>query len=188
MTEKEYFLIFEVIIYAGIITQFLLGWSKMIKERGHFKIYWLHLLVSINVFLAVVQQYYAFKSLDSFEQITNTFTFLLIGILPLACSFVITFLLFPKTNINFDFKKYMATEFRVPYAIFTMLPLGNSTFRNIQKVMSLDTIGPQEYMLFAPHLIFVILFLILIFNKSLRYFSFIGIASFALISYFVVMH
>ena len=188
MTEKEYLLIFEVIIYAGIITQFLLGWSKMIKERGHYKVYWLHLLLTINVFLATVQMYYARKSLDHFEKITNSFTFIIFGLIPLASVFMITFLIFPKTNVNVDFKEFMRREFRVPYAILTIVPLAYTMQRNIEKALLKDTMDVDTYLSIVPHIIFAIMLCILIFNKSLKYFATWGILSFVLISYFVVMH
>ena len=187
MEEREYFLIFQVIIYAGIITQFLLGWSKMIQERGQFKVYWLHILISAHLFLATVQMYYASKSLLDLDRITNTFTFLIFGLIPLASVFIMTFLLFPKTNINVDFKGFMRNNFRVPFAILSIIPLCYAIFGNFQKAMLKDVLSIYEYLSLIPHFLFLTMLLVLIFNKSLKYFSFVGILFISLMIYFVIV-
>ena len=178
MQEQEYFHVFEAILYAAIITQFLVGWSKMIVERGSYKIYWVHILLTIDLFLFVVQRYYSFRSLNHYELVTNSFSFLIVVIVAPALVFISAFIMFPNTNSKVDFRD-LIVKVRFPLVLALIWPIGFNVYRN------LELLSGTTLMLFIPHMIIIASMILFMLKKSLRVAAFGSVFTFIAISYFL---
>ncbi len=180
MSTEEYFHVFESILYAAIVTQMLVGWSKMIVEKGTYRFYWVHFLMSVDFLLFMVQRYYSFRNMSHFVDITNSLSFTIVLLLPPAAGFVTAFILFPKSMAGTDFREHLM-KFRLPVGLSVIIIVGYTLYRNLTHV------GSGSFMSYGPHLVFILLWAAFIIFRNLKLAAFLSVFSFVVMIYFLII-
>ena len=179
MSTQEYFHVFEAILYGAIVTQIIVGWSKLIAERGKYNFYWGHLLATVLIFFTIAQRYFASRNMSYFDSIDNTYSFLFYIVLTPAIFFIATYQIFPKKYKGVDFRKLMIEQrasILIPFAIFILAGI----------VLNFIFTGQLEWYHYVPQLIFIIFFTVIYVTKSLRLFEVALVVIFLMLQYFLI--
>jgi len=96
MSPTEYLIIFESIIYGIVVAQIIIGWGRMIQQRGTYKHYWAHTLFTVLFFLVAVQNFYSAQDFATYEFVFNSLSFLGFVIIAPTVVSVIIFLVIPE--------------------------------------------------------------------------------------------
>lgn len=178
MSLQEYYHVFESILYAAVVTQILFGWSKMITERGTYNVYWLHILITANMLLFIVQRYFSSQQFRDYEMLTNSLSFLLIVIVPLSLVYMGTYALFPKSCAGSDFRAIVVNS-RIIVGLGMMVMLGITVFRNLVITKSYN---PVYY---VPHTGYALLWIWFMISKNLKVASVASVLGFLTICFFL---
>lgn len=159
MDVKEYYHVFEAILYGLIMTKLFVSWNRMIDERKSIKIYWTHILITITIFLTICARYHGQLSMLHIDQITNGISFMVyIIVLPGALYFSVH-QIFPNYYENVDFRAFFKENrpyFLYPYIIY-MVTQGAENF----------FLDKTHWGLYAPHFIVPFLLIPAIHSKKL---------------------
>lgn len=111
-------LAFESILYGLIVSRILIQWNRMIQERGNYKLYWAHLILTIEIFLFIVYVYLMNFSEDHYSDMNEPLYFLIYLVVPPALFTFSSYQMFPKKITNTDYKDFLFKN-----SIIIILPL-----------------------------------------------------------------
>jgi len=110
MTKLEYYHVFEAIIYGLIVTKLFLSWNNLIQHRSCIKLYWAHLILTLNCFLIVIIRYHNQLHMNHIQTIEIPFGFLYNVILIPGTFYFAIHQAFPIRFENTDFRELMSKE------------------------------------------------------------------------------
>jgi hypothetical protein len=125
------------------MTQVLAGVGEMLQARGRRRIYWVHTLWIVNLFLYLVIAWWIFYRWRNQQQWTF-FLFLFVLISPIIL-FVVSLLLFPpqrELDEFVDYKKHYYANHRaffLIFGLFTPVDLIDSLLKGIPHLLELGT-------------------------------------------------
>lgn len=178
MSNQEYLHVFESILYGAIVTQVLVGWSKMIAEKGNYKFYWIHLLASIALFLGAIHRYFNGRELVRYDSIESSYEFLFTVVMIPSLFFISLYQIFPKSYKNVNFKE-LIIEKRA--SIF--IPIG--LYMLSQAIFNITFYG-WHITSYLPHLIFISIVIAILFKRSLRLIEICTIYAFIASQYYFI--
>jgi hypothetical protein len=120
MAVEEYYLAFESILYGLIISRILIKWSEMAKDQTSV-IYWQYIILTINVFLLIVNVYWANRYPEHYEDVTNPLMFLLVVVVPPSLFTFMTYQMFPNEHNSRNLKEYLVDHRKkifIPWTAF----------------------------------------------------------------------
>jgi len=181
MEEIEYFHVFESIIYAGIITNLLIGWGRMVIEWGDYKFSWVHFLFTLDIMLFYLQRYASFSDMEHYKDIKGTPDFIFKLFLPVAVGFLSSMVVTPKSLKDVDLAQHVR-KFSLPIVFPMLLNVCYMIFVNLVLYRS------EQIDNFIPHLVIIGLFLAFIITKDLRIGGVVAVAVFAVMAYFSYLY
>lgn len=107
MAVEEYLLAFESILYGLIVSRILIKWSEMANGKASV-IYWEYIILTINVFLLIVNIFWANQSPKHYEAVTNPLMFLLVVVVPPSLFTFMTYQIFPQKHHDKNLKKILS--------------------------------------------------------------------------------
>lgn len=165
MAVEEYFLAFESILYGLIISRILIKWSEMANIKST-AIYWEYIILTINVFLLIVNVYWANRYPEHYEDVTNPLMFLLVVVVPPSLFTFMTYQMFPNEHNSKNLKEYLIehrkkifipwTAFMV-YEISVLSDLKMSPYTIGAFILLINTLLISK----SPKMIWIHLFLII---------------------------
>lgn len=103
------FLMVLVSIVIGLgVTEILSGWANLLRVREGVRFYWIHVLLQLGVFFALLQQWWEFWDLADVHELT--FLAVLVVLAPPILLFLIAHLLFPAEAENADLEDYYYSQ------------------------------------------------------------------------------
>lgn len=102
-------LAFESILYGLIVSRILVKWSEMAKGEPK-SIYWGYVMLTVNVFLLIVNIFWANKSPEHYEAVTNPLMFLLVVVVPPSLFTFMTYQMFPDEHSKTNLKEYLVAH------------------------------------------------------------------------------
>ena len=120
MAVEEYFLAFESILYGLIISRILIKWSEMANVKTT-AVYWGYIILTINVFLLIVNVYWANRGAVHYEDVTNPLMFLLVVVVPPSLFTFMTYQMFPNEHNRKNLKEYLIEHRKkifIPWTVF----------------------------------------------------------------------
>ncbi len=134
MTNEEYILAFESILYGLIISRILVKWNYMIQDDQPKKQYWAFWTFSLAIFLLIIYVFITNKIYDHYQNMVDEKTFLLYAVFPPSLFTIIVYQMFPKEFKQVDLKEYLM-KYRnriiiplIVYMIFTLTQFSGSIF------------------------------------------------------------
>ncbi len=127
MSIEEYYLVFDSIFYGLILARILTGWSKMISAYGEYRVYWMHILWTVSIFLTVIQNYSSELSLDGsleYSKIMKGVDILYHLVLGPSLLYIVSHQSFPDQLKGLNFKDYVLKsrwKIMLPIALFLLL-------------------------------------------------------------------
>lgn len=146
MSPFEYLSVLISIVLALGMTRVLAGVGEMMQARTRERVYWVHIVWIINLFLYLVLAWWIFYRWRNQEPWTF-FLFLFVLISP-TILFLASLLLFPPESMLDEFtdykKHYYANHraFFTVFAFFTPVDIADSLLKGIPHFLAL---GPQYY-------------------------------------------
>ncbi|MEP2026764.1 MAG: hypothetical protein ABJH98_05935 [Reichenbachiella sp.] len=165
MGVGEYYLAFESILYGLIVSRILIKWSEMANTKAT-AIYWEYIILTINVFLLIVNVYWANRFPEHYEAVTNPLMFLLVVVVPPSLFTFMTYQMFPNEHSNKNLKAYLIDHRKkifIPWTAFMVYEIAVLSDVN----MSPYIIGAASllvitiFMIKSPKMIWIHLFLII---------------------------
>ncbi len=106
MSQFEYVVVFVSILLALAVAELLAGLGRLIRERDHVGVYWVHIAWMLLAILVVVQSWWAIWNVRTHE-FANFFEFLAL-VLPRLNFVLVAFLLSPPISSDraFDLREY----------------------------------------------------------------------------------
>ncbi len=144
MSPFEYLSVLISIILALGMTRVLAGVGKMLQARSRRRVYWVHLIWVVNLFLYLVIAWWIFYRWRN-QQPWTFFLFVFVLISP-TILFLASLLLFPsESSLDqfIDYKKHYYGNHRAFFAIFalfTPVDFADSALKGMQHFLEL---GPQ---------------------------------------------
>jgi len=144
MSPFEYLSVLISIILALGMTRVLAGVGEMLQARSHRRIYWVHVLWIVNVFLYLVVAWWIFYRWRN-QQPWTFFLFIFVLISP-TILYLASILLFPPESDleeSIDYKTHYYANHRaffVLFAMFTPIDIVDSLLKGISHFLQL---GPQ---------------------------------------------
>ncbi|MCP5056906.1 MAG: hypothetical protein GY937_09315 [bacterium] len=131
LSHFEYVTVFLSILLALAAADVLAGLGRLIREREHVRIYWVHVAWMLLLILAVTQSWWAIWNVRVHE-LTNFFEFLLL-VLPRLIWVLVAFLLSPPIAPGeaFDLREYYFRHIRWVAALAAFGLLGIATSRAV---------------------------------------------------------
>jgi hypothetical protein len=121
MDAFSYLSIVPSIIIALGLTRLLTGIGRLLENRGQMRIYWVHLVWGLNVFLFMVLNWWVLFRWDA-QQEWNFFLFLFLLLTP-TISFLLSVILFPDPfRDKMNFKENFYDDNRWFFALASLLP------------------------------------------------------------------
>lgn len=122
MNPFEYIALLASIVIALGITRVLTGVGKILQLRGSLRIYWLHLVWTVNVLLWLLLNWWILYRWRAFES-WNFFLFLFVLISPIV-AFLLSALLLPEPlEPGYDLKQHYFGNTRPFFVLAALLPL-----------------------------------------------------------------
>lgn len=159
MSVKEYYHVFEAILLSLIVTKLFIGWNRMLKERKTINIYWLHILLSIIIFLTVCSRYHNQLTMIHIEHVTNGISFMFHVIAIPAALYFASDQIFPREIRNTDFRTFI--EENKPFVFYPIIAY--LLINGIQNIFFEETDWKLSYM----NLVFLFIPIPLIHSKKL---------------------
>lgn len=181
MSPSEYYNVFEAIFYSLALAQILSGWVKMIRSAGDYKLYWCHFLLTLVLFLAIVQRYSASLTQDgeiSYGHINNGIDLLYHIVLSPSLLYIGASLLIPRKLQDLDFKTFMIDN---RWKVFSPVLL----FITIQLIGNI--IAGLGWVFIIPHAIWISLGLLAIYKKYIRLLEILVITAFGMVLYYLLI-
>lgn len=178
MSNEEYFQVFEAILYGAIVAELLIGWSKLLTEKGKYKFYWAHFLATVTIFLVVIQRYFSGRDLAHYQSIQTSYEFLFYIVLTPAIFFLAVSQMFPKRIAGVDFRILVIEKRAVFGGAFLIYLLANL-------FVDLQTVENEMLRTVFVHLIFIIPFVLIIISKNLRLTEILVVLMFLMFQYFM---
>ena len=100
----EFLMILISVIVGLAVTEVLTGAANLLRERASVKFYWLHTLMQVGVFFALLQQWW--ESWDLVNVTEISFGNVLLLLLPSVLLFLIAHLLYPRSAIDADLEEH----------------------------------------------------------------------------------
>ena len=181
MNTFDYLSILTSIVLALGITRLLTGIGKLLQDRKKVKLYWVHLLWTLNVFLFLVLNWWVLYRWEG-QQEWNFFLFSFLLLSP-TIAFLLSVILYPdKASEKIDYKQYFYGNHRWFFALATLLaPLD-----------AVDTLlkGYEHFVAQGPIyvvtiLLLFILNLIAVFTKNEKYHKFFSVFFLVYILFFI---
>lgn len=125
MSIEEYLLAFEAILYGLIVSRILVKWSQMANEKLS-SIYWGYTLLTVNLFLLIVNVFWANQQPQHYEGVDTPLMFLLIVVIPPSLFTFMTYQMFPQIFIGTNIRDYLIehrNKIFIPWAIYLILQL-----------------------------------------------------------------
>lgn len=99
------FLMILVSVVIGLgVTEILTGWANLLRARTRVRFYWIHVLLQLGVFFALLQQWWEFWDLEGMGEITFLAVLVVLG--PPILLFLIAHLVFPGAADEADLEAY----------------------------------------------------------------------------------
>ena len=181
MTNTAYFHAFESILYGIALSHIFIGLGRIISNRQTIRFYWaFNLLIGIGT-VAIMRQFYTGLNSITFDIVDSPLSFILVVALN-PCSFVLlAHLVIPEKFDNLDFRQYYQRH-RMPIFIVLVIQQITQVIENVVDGYLLKEFSDwSSFLTYAASpffLIFVLLLsafiivdIILIFNKSHRIFE-----------------
>ncbi len=165
MAVEEYYLAFESILYGLIVSRILIKWSEMANVKAT-AIYWEYIILTINVFLLIVNVYWANRYPQHYEDVTSPLMFLLVVVVPPSLFTFMTYQMFPNEHSSRNLKEYLVDHRKkifIPWTVFMVYEI--SVLSDVK--MSPYTIGAvvlliiTVFIIKSPKMIWVHLYLII---------------------------
>lgn len=122
MDTFSYLSVLTSIILALGITRLLTGLGSLLQARSQVRIYWVHLLWTLNVFLFLVLNWWILFRWHT-QQAWSFFLFLFVLLSP-TVAYLLTALLVPDSfQTDFDFKQHFYNNHRWFFTLAALLPL-----------------------------------------------------------------
>lgn len=122
MDPFSYLSVLTSIILALGITRLLSGLGRLLQDRSHIRIYWIHLLWTLNVFLYLVLNWWILFRWHS-QQEWSFFLFLFVLLSP-TFAYLLTVLLMPDPfEAGLDLKQHYYNNQRWFFTLAALLPL-----------------------------------------------------------------
>jgi hypothetical protein len=124
MSAFEYLSVLISIILALGMTRVLAGVGEMLQSRMHRRIYWVHIIWIVNLFIYLVVAWWIFYRWRN-QQSWNFYLFVFVLISP-TILYLASMLLFPPEvgiGESVDYKAHYYANHRAFFAIFSMFPL-----------------------------------------------------------------
>jgi hypothetical protein len=147
MDPFSYLSVLISIILALGMTQVLVGVGDMLQARGRRRLYWVHVVWIVNLFLYLVIAWWIFYRWRN-QQPWTFFLFVFVLISP-TILFLCSRLLFPPENALdefVDYKKHFYANHRAFFAIFCLfspVDIVDSLLKGVQHFLEL---GPEYYL------------------------------------------
>ncbi|NQZ75405.1 MAG: hypothetical protein HRT61_04730 [Ekhidna sp.] len=126
MSNEEYILAFEAILYGLIVSRILIKWNYMVQDDPPKKHYWAFWVFTIGIFLLIIYVFVMNKISNHYQFIVDPKTFLWYGVFPPALFTFIVYQLFPKEFKDVDLKLYLMkyrARIIIPLLVFILLTL-----------------------------------------------------------------
>ncbi len=121
MSAFEYLSVLISIILALGMTRVLAGVGEMLEARSHRRLYWVHIIWTLNVFIYLVIAWWVFYRWRN-EQAWTFFLFVFVLISP-TILYLASLLLFPReggVDESIDYKTHFYANHRVFFIIFAL--------------------------------------------------------------------
>jgi hypothetical protein len=141
MGAFEYLSVLISIILALGMTRVLAGVGEMLQARRHRRIYWVHVIWIVNLFIYLVVAWWVFYRWRS-QQSWNFYLFVFVLIAP-TILYLASMLLFPRegsTDESVDYKTHYYANHRAFFAIFSMyavIDVADSLLKGIPHFLAL---------------------------------------------------
>ena len=116
----------SIIVGLGV-TELLTNFARQIQNRATTKFYWIHTILALLVFLALLQQWWESWDQHLVEEWTFPILLLMLGG-PIGL-YVISHLLFPREMGDIDYREHYYKNTRVNYAIGVLTVIFASSYR-----------------------------------------------------------
>jgi hypothetical protein len=123
-TRIEYMSVFISFLYALVISEFFLGWTRMVRNRSTLVFSLDHLMYSGLFFWILLLNWWSLWV--RMEFLASGFLYFVLIIIPLALSYFVTVLMFPNLDQETDLPNYFDRNFKiigVGLALFIMVNL-----------------------------------------------------------------
>jgi len=180
MSKVEYFLVFESILYAAVITQLISGLARLYRDMGQYKMSWTHTLLSISLFLYIVQKYFAGQDFDQYDSVSMSGVFLIYLVLPPALWAFLIYLIFPKDNFEVDLDELLV-RYRFEIFLIVLYPVVLTVNHNLRGT-GYDL---SNLLSWLPHATIMLLLLLFALTKRVGFALVYSILSITALIYFM---
>jgi hypothetical protein len=181
MDPFAYLSVLTSIVLALGITRLMTGLGSLLQSRGRVKLYWVHLLWALNVFLFLVLNWWILYRWHT--QTTWTFFLFLFVLLSPIISFLLTMLLFPDPLVDgTDLKHHFYENHRWFFVLAALLPPIDAVDTLLKGLPHFYAQGP----LYVITLLIIFMFCIIAAStKDERYHQFFSVFFFLYILVFI---
>jgi hypothetical protein len=142
MEHFPYLSVLTSIVLALGITRLLTGLGRLLQGRSHVRIYWVHLLWTLNVFLFLVLNWWILFRWHTHHE-WNFFLFLFVLISP-TVAYLLTVLLMPDPFENgFNAKQHFYANHRWFFTLAALLPVSDALDTLLKGWAHFIAQGPQ---------------------------------------------
>ena len=177
MTKLEYFQVFEAILYGLIVAKLFLGWNNLIQHRKSIRLYWAHILTTLNCFLIVVIRYHNQMHMSHIEAIESPLGFLYHVILIPGTFYFVIHQAFPRDFENTNFRELIFNE--RPSILYPLVIFG--VLNGIENILEQD-----PWWNYVPHFLFSIANIPAIHIKKLWFFEIYSIVASSFLIFLLV--
>lgn len=100
----EFVMILASVVIGLGVTEILTGWANLLRARTAVRFYWIHVLLQVGVFFALLQQWWEFWDFAEVGEIS--FLAVLTVLAPSIVLYLIAHLLFPTRATDADLEAY----------------------------------------------------------------------------------
>jgi len=143
MSAFEYLSVLISIILALGMTRVLAGVGEMLQARKHRRIYWVHVIWIVNLFIYLVVSWWIFYRWRN-QQSWNFYLFVFVLISP-TILYLASLLLFPReasADDSVDYKTHYYANHRAFFIIFSLFPvvdIADTLLKGIPHFLELGT-------------------------------------------------
>ncbi len=155
MALFEFIIILKSIVIGLAMSQLLIGFGSSLRDPEIRRPYWLHTLLVATVFLALVQVWWESWPLSEVPQ--WRFSTLLLLLLPTVALFLVSHVLFPRSEYSGGLKQYYFDKHRLIFILIAITAFTSVLFFPVAFGMSLidaENIQSALIILFALTLAF----------------------------------
>ena len=107
----EYLSVFISFLYALAISEFFVGWSRMVRNRSNLKFSTDHIIYTILFFWILIVNWYALWG--RMPLLGSGFLYFILIIVPIALSYFAAVLMFPDLDKGADLQSYFDRNFKI---------------------------------------------------------------------------